>query len=168
MALIVGSRRLEVAQRLLEITKAEQTRRVGEEQARTRVLNDGRLATGQVAEGTIAEPGVLQADARGLGAAEFATGCLDVVPVVPRGARDSQRFAHTPTAVAQYRLVRPRARDRQLEGHRRAPGEVQERKKAVALPVGVVLAPEVHPSAPPAGDGGVRRRGVGRSDWPGW
>src|SRR5262249_45021721 len=91
LSLVVAGDRLERAHRLVLRAEAKESACVGQEPARARVLDDGRLPAGQVAERPVADPCVLQAPAGRLGATELAARTLDVALVVPRGRGDCMR-----------------------------------------------------------------------------
>src|SRR5205823_876136 len=124
----------------------EEARGVGQEPARAGVLDDRRLAAGQVAEGPVADPGILEPDARGLRAAELPPRGTDVVAVAPGGGRDRVGVADAPaprleraTLLLLVRLeakllVGPEA-ERQLQRRADPARQVQERDEARPLVV---------------------------------
>src|SRR5438046_10100839 len=84
MALVV---RLHGGQRpsgFVQVPEAEEALGIRQQAAFARVLDDGRLAAGQVAEGPVADPCVCEGDADGLGAAELSPRPLDVCAVLLR------------------------------------------------------------------------------------
>src|SRR5437867_12446040 len=126
------------------------------------MLDNRRLATGQVAERPIADPGVLQMEAGRFRAAEPAAGDLKMALVVAGGRRDRAGVPYTPApftepgALPSVRLVRHET-DRQFERLSNASWQVQERQEAVSLAVIVPLSLTFHQRSPP-----VRHRRVGR------
>src|SRR5439155_15825673 len=83
VSIVIAGDRLQEARCIGQIPEAEQSGGIGQEAARAGVLDHGRLAAGQVAERTVADPGGLEAYVVGLGAAEFTPRVLDVALVVP-------------------------------------------------------------------------------------
>src|SRR5205814_3110330 len=96
MPLIIGVDPLQPIGCLLHGREAKQAFRVGQKSARTRVLHNGRLAAGQVAQRPVADPRVLKIGTRGLGATELAARPLNVRPVRLGAARDLSRMAYPP------------------------------------------------------------------------
>src|SRR5438445_9657565 len=74
----------------VQVPEAEETLGMRQEAAFARVLDDGRLAAGQVAEGPVADPCVCEGHADRLRAAELSPRPLDVCAVLLR------RRAHLP------------------------------------------------------------------------
>src|SRR5438128_1319344 len=78
MALVVRVDRGERVGRFSRRRKAEHALAVRQERAGSRVLHDDRLSAREIAQGPIADPGVLELDVRALGAAELTSRILDV------------------------------------------------------------------------------------------
>src|SRR5438046_9874037 len=84
MALVV---RLHGGQRpsgFVQVPEAEEALGIRQQAAFARVLDDGRLAGGQVAEGPVADPCVCEGHADRLGAAELSPRPMDVCSVLLR------------------------------------------------------------------------------------
>src|SRR3989442_9533657 len=67
---------------LVQVLEAEESLGIRQEAAFARVLDDGRLAAGQVAEGPVADPCVCEGHADRLRAAELSPRPLDVRAVL--------------------------------------------------------------------------------------
>src|SRR5207302_4245370 len=131
------------------------------EAAFARVLNDGRLATGQVTEGTVANPGVCEGHAGWLRAAELAPRSLDVGAVLLRRRAHLPGLADLPSERLQTSspvFVALGQADGQLEPHGRPGRErlVFQERDTLLLADGLSL--EFEFAFPPVGD-----RCVGRS-----
>src|SRR5438445_11490176 len=83
LSLVITLYHFEAADGFPEIAKAEQACGIWQESARTSVLDHGGLPTDKIAEGTIADPGVLQANAAGLRPAKFGAGALTLALSLP-------------------------------------------------------------------------------------
>jgi hypothetical protein len=82
------------------------------------VLDNHRLAAGEITQAAIADPGVLELHARGLRPAELATRALDVRSVLLRAAGDVPRVANLPPLALEgpsVGLVRLGEEERYLE-----------------------------------------------------
>src|SRR5439155_12458935 len=95
-ALVVGADRLQGGRRLVEGREAEDPLTAVQARIRPGVLDDGGAPAGQVAQRAVADPGVLEADARPLRAAELAARRADVVAVGVGRAGDVEGVAHAP------------------------------------------------------------------------
>src|SRR2546425_640298 len=76
--------------------KAEDPLPIGKEGARPGILNHRRLPAGQIAESSVADPGVLELHARRLGAAKLAARPLDIGLIRFRSAGDCPGVADPP------------------------------------------------------------------------
>ena len=139
MALVVRVDRGERVGRFSRRRKAEHALAVRQERAGSRVLHDDRLSAREIAQGPIADPGVLELDVRALGAAELTSRILDVRLICFRGRRDVGRVADAPAASFQIVLLRHitfRAHEeRQLQRLSGHPWQIRKFQKGDALGV---------------------------------
>src|SRR5262249_33539218 len=84
LARIIVQHNTQRLRRVVDGAEAEQAGRRREKPARTRVLDDGRLAARQIADRTVADPGVLQPETGWLRTTELTERALDVFLIRPR------------------------------------------------------------------------------------
>lgn len=78
---VIRRRPLQTAGGVLGAPKTKQTFAVRKKSAATRVLDDRRFAAGEITNGPVAHPCSVEGDVRCLGAAEFATRLLNILPI---------------------------------------------------------------------------------------
>ena len=163
MALVVGLHGLDRGGGLIDVPKAQQPFRFGEEAARTGVLDHSGLGAREVADRAVADPGVGEQAAGRLRAAELGPRALDVRAVVIRRCARLPGVPHGPAGPLQERDIRVGRVvvecERHLERLVGPRGQLRVFEEGDPLVVAHGLVVELDPTLPPVRDRRVRARG---------
>src|SRR5437773_3742129 len=169
VALVVRLDQCQRANRLVHCPKANETLRIRQIAARTRVLDDRGLAACEIADGAVADPPARQLDIGWLCDAELTPRTLDVRAVALGRTTDrpgipeppaERRQTGAPFLISALEANRLLERDRCL---RRQVGVLEEPDQLV---VAQLLAAEADHAAPPMSDRRVGCAGLRRSRRP--
>src|SRR5437867_4319567 len=135
------------------------------------MLDYGRLAARQIAQGAIADPSILQEDAGGLRTTELASRLLDVLMIIPWGRGHFTGVADSPPFFEQQGTLCFVAVtlqiNRELERLTRPHWEIEEGQEALAFSIVVSLPTPGQCFGAPVSDCCVRRIGRRSGDGPG-
>src|SRR5436190_1755279 len=141
MPFIIRFDRVQCRSGFVHGSEPEQSFRLGQEAARSRVLHDRRLAAREIADRSITGPAVDELRTVGLDAAELPFRTLQISPVLVGRRAHVPRFANAPPLRLEARAPFPVMRtqtDRQLQvrvrPRREAPGEYR-RSSSTPAPV---------------------------------
>src|SRR5439155_13513730 len=136
MPVVVGCDGLGTGDRLLERAESEEPLVGGNRLAESRVLDERRLAGGQIAGRPVAEPARVRLDVDALGNRELGRRTLNVAPKQVWIARDRARVDQAPAVCLerlQIALLRRMDVERELEGLRRTLRQLDDLPELVEL-----------------------------------